>query len=161
MNSEKYILKSKFEILYITKQILGFSLGIIVISLCFYNSFSIYGFNRPFFILGVVFSAFFLIIFIPFTKSLKTITLTEQGIQVCKPLLRSSIFFKYEDIDFISLARQRGVYVQGTTREITPFIGGHILAIKFKTDEEIYISPREFENFKELVDIISTRDNSS
>jgi hypothetical protein len=162
MNKDELILKSRFTTFFIAKQILGFGVGTIVVFLCFYNSFDEEGLNisNTLFYFGIITCIFLLIFLVGLITIIKTITLTESAIKVFKLFSRKGTTYQYEDIESLNLVKERGYEFRPGREEVYAAEGEFVLYIKFINGEMIDISPYYFKNFKEMVDIISTRHNS-
>ncbi|RZK06778.1 MAG: hypothetical protein EOO46_15050 [Flavobacterium sp.] len=147
---------SKLRKEFMIKQILGFGLGIIVIPLCFYNSFYDGGFDyqNSLFQVGCILS----IIFIVFAVSLllpksliKEIVVFENGIEISFFSKNQSQFIKYDEISNIYVARIRQQVKSGYITD------GYLVSnLQLKSGEEILISHDEFENYNEIMSAINS-----
>ncbi len=163
MNRDELALKSRFTTFFIAKQILGFGIGMIVILLCFCNSIDEEGsiMNNTLFMIGIFFCIVLLIFFVGLIRIINTITLTKETISVFKLFSNKGKTYHYEDITSLNLVNERGYEFRPGREEIYDAEGEFVLFISFNNGDRIDISPYYFKNFKEMVDIISTKHKSS
>ena len=161
MNDPEIITRSKFATLYFYKQIFGLILGLIIISSFFYNSFyeGVFIVKSGPFVMCIIALIFYILFLIDLYFGIFEIIVTKNGIYKLNFITCKKKFIPYSEIDSSRITKTVAVLVdRPLPNEYVQ--GPNAFIIKMKDGGKIIITPREFKNCQELLNVIVSKIDS-
>lgn len=135
-------------------------MGLIIISSFFYNSFyeGVFIVKSGPFVMCIIVLIFYILFLIDLYIGVFEIILTQNGIYKLNFITRQKKFIPYNEIDSSWITKTVAILVnRPLPNEYVQ--GPNAFVIKMKDGRKIIITPREFKNCQELLNVISTKLN--